>query len=167
MGTIITALATIAAAVIGAYMAHELKRRDRLHRSELGRPFAVIKGVSFSVDCDRAGKHGLSIFVDLSLCNVAGVDCAVGVYFSYATGQPIQDLNGVYRTYDNQVSTHVTLRPPTNEEIFRNVELWVPYEEIHVGPGLHDLVFYLAVIRESTGDLLASTGNYRWTFSQA
>jgi hypothetical protein len=175
MGAIITALATIAAAVIGAYMSHELKRRDRLHRSvnnvahrrlEILGPLAVIKGVSFSVDCERDGKQGLSIFVDLSLCNVAGADCAVAAYFSYATGQPIQDLNGAYRTYENQVSTHVTLRPSTREEIFRNVELWIPYEEIHVMPGLHDISFYVAVVRESTGDILAVTGNYTWTFSQ-
>jgi hypothetical protein len=175
MGTIIAALATIAAAVIGAYMAHELKRRDRLYRSvnnvphrriEIATPFAFIKGVSFSTDYDRDGKRGMSIFVDIALCNVAGVDCAVVAYFSYATGQPVQDLNGAYRTYENQVSTHVTLRPSTSEEIFRNVELWIPYEEIHVGSGLHDLSFYLAAVRESTEDLLASTGDYVWTFSQ-
>jgi len=85
MGTIITALATIAAAVLGAYMTHELKRRERLRSVEIARSFAVIKGISFSMDCDRDGKRGMIISVDLALCNITGVDCAVCAYFSCAT----------------------------------------------------------------------------------
>ena len=176
MDTIIAALATIAAAVIGAYVAHALRRRDQPRlgvddvsnrRMETATAFSVIKGVSFSMDEVRDQQHGMSIFVDLSLCNVAGVECSVAAYFSDATGQPLQDLNGVYRTYDNQVATSARLRASSNEEVFRNEELWIPYEELHLSIGRHGLTFYLAVVREATHEVLASTGDYSWTFDQA
>ena len=157
------AVATVLAAVVAVYAKHRLKAAPALLEV---RPFAHLYGVSFTMDHTQNERKGMLIKVDLALGNLEGVDCGVYVYFSFSNGQPLPDSNGQYRTYENQVSVGEGLLPLRREQIFRDVEMFLPYDELHLQPGTHSLSLFLRVCREATNETLLTTGNYTWTFTQ-
>jgi len=108
---------------------------------------------------------GMTINVDLSICNLESTDCYLIAYFYYVTGAPLRDLNGEYRTYDDSVSVGVPLVPSRREQTFRAIELFLPYDELHLESGIYDLSFFIRIAREATNQTLAKTGHYFWHFT--
>ena len=152
------AIGTIIAAIVGTGFAVYLRHR-------LSEPSAQIHEVTFQMDQRRDNRNGMVISVDLSTCNLQDIDCQVAAYFSDASGEPLRDLNDDYRSYDGEVSVGTSLTPSRREQHFFDVELFIPYAELHLTPGTHDLSLSVSLWRKATNQTLAKTTDYEWRFT--
>ena len=127
---------------------------------------ASIREVRWVTEHESEGERGLLTLVDAVLVGLSDVPCEIAVYFYFAGGQPLQDTNGQYRSYDNCVSVGQTIVPTKQEEVLHNFALFVPYNELHLSPGSWNLEIIINVIRISTGKRLAKMGPVGWTYIQ-
>ena len=156
------AAAIIVAALITVYGTHRIR-----HSTAFSDSSASIQDVSFAMDEIQDDRLGMTIFVNASICNLAGIDCRLAVYFYTAAGEPVCDYNGEYTTSDGHVSTSIPLLPARREDGFLDAELFIPYDELHLTRGTHDLSLFVCILRESNNQTLASTGYYPWRFTYA
>lgn len=98
----------------------------------------------------KDGKKGMKIFVDFSVQNMKGFTGSCAVYFYYENGDRVKDTNGSYTTSDNHAATHKTIKPSNDNSSYTDLEIFMPYSELEVGTGKHDLKFYCQIWENSS-----------------
>lgn len=87
---------------------------------------------------------GMKIHVDFEVVNSRGKQGFCAAYFYFENGNKLMDYNMQYRAIDGQVSTSVPFVPSYDESTFTDVELFMPYSELHVS-GAANLKFHVEV----------------------
>ena len=88
------------------------------------------------------GKAGMKIYVTFRVVDKKGVPCRVYVRFFDEAENPLQDTNNQYARPNGQVSVGEDFTPDTNNSLYENLVLFIPYEELHLtGEGRHALKF--------------------------
>lgn len=85
------------------------------------------------------GKYGMRIKGTFLIERSLNQSCKFVAYFYYANGTPLRDRNGVYNTQDGAVATGKDLVPRYASTQFTGEELFLPYDELHVGNGNFNL----------------------------
>jgi hypothetical protein len=72
--------------------------------------------------------------------------CKAVVHFFGFNGQPLVDYNAnpMFRTVDGFVSTGVDFIPMYDETTFPDLVMYIPYNELHLMPGVHQLAFKIS-----------------------
>lgn len=96
-------------------------------------------------------RKGMFIHLNFKVDGLAGAPCAASVYFLDATGQPIPDLNGKFKSKKGNVVSIRKFKPTANAVRYGDFKVFMPYEELHK-KGKHKILYY-AVIRSSKGIL--------------
>ncbi|UCG23397.1 MAG: S8 family serine peptidase [Chloroflexota bacterium] len=111
------------------------------------RPAAVIDDVSFSHDAVRDGEPGLEIEVSFDVANLQDqvVEIAAYFYFDGVANRPLRDFNDRYRSSGGVVSAGRAFTVEETTQSFRRFALFIPYSELHLSQGQHNLKFHLAV----------------------
>lgn len=109
-----------------------------------------IKDITVEHNVFKDGVKGMKILVDFSVQNMKGIDGSCAVYFYYANGDRVGDNNGKYGTSDGHAATHTTIKPCYDNSTYNNLEIFMPYNELEVGSGKHDLKFYCRVWENSS-----------------
>jgi hypothetical protein len=86
------------------------------------------------------GQEGIRIHTHFSLTNLKGKPCrAVATVFDRRTGQPLEDVNRQYRSNMGWVATVADFQAAYPQSDFPDFQLFLPYEELHLGEGIHEL----------------------------
>ena len=127
------------------------------------RPTAVIKDVNFSHDVVRDSQPGLEIEVSFDVANLQNQQGEIDAYFYFdgATNRPLRDFNDQYRSSNGVVSTGRTFAVKEDRQSFSRYTLLIPYSELHLSQGQHNLKFYLAVHGPEDGRPLATS---QWVY---
>jgi len=80
--------------------------------------------------------------------------CFATAYFSYQNGKPLRDSNGKYRDRSGNVAVSQDLMPTYDVTEFKDVVLFIPLDELHLGAGSYDLK-YRMVVYTDRGTLVA------------
>lgn len=81
------------------------------------------------------GVKGMKIHVDFNIKGMKGKKGKVLVYFEYPKGTGIKDLNGRYCTTGGKVCTSSTFTPGYDNSHYRDFEVFIPIDEIHMKKG--------------------------------
>ncbi len=101
-------------------------------------------------------RKGMQIHLKFSvkeMLNKRG-NCAVWFYFS--DGTKLKDYNGYYSTTDGQVSTSSNFAPNYENCIFNDFMIFMPYEELHLTQGYHNLKFDIGIFDNNRKQLVTS-----------
>ena len=100
--------------------------------------------------------NGKEIHLEFDVWNLLGKDCKAVAFFEFSTGQRLDDTNGQYRSSDGQVAALTRFRPAYEWTTYHDLTLYIPYAEMHLAPGQHNLR-YIVQIFSGPGELVCST----------
>ena len=100
--------------------------------------------------------NGKEIHLEFDVWNLLGKDCEAVAFFEFSTGQRLDDTNGQYRSSDGQVAALTKFRPAYEWTTYHDLTLYIPYAEMHLAPGQHNLR-YIVQIFSGPGELVCST----------
>lgn len=105
----------------------------------------------------RLKKYGLSIHLKFDIRNLKGNQCVAIAFFYWKNGGKLLDFNKKYRAKDGQVFTWKEFTPTYSYSTFNDLELFIPYNELHIEDGKrHNLKFYATLSCEHSGQLTES-----------
>jgi len=89
---------------------------------------------------------GMRIHASAVVRGQANNPCKAVVHFFGYNNQPLIDVNAnpMYRTVDGFVSTAVDFIPMYPETNFPDLVMYIPYNELHLMPGMHQLAFRIS-----------------------
>jgi hypothetical protein len=89
---------------------------------------------------------GMRIHASAIVRGQANNPCKAVVHFFGFNGQPLVDYNAnpMYRTVDGFVSAGVDFIPMYDETTFPDLVMYIPYIELHLMPGMHQLAFRIS-----------------------
>ena len=85
------------------------------------------------------GKKGLRIHADFNVNNAYGKTVMLQCFFFDSNGKPLVDFNNRYASYSGQVMTETKFVPKYEKTTFTDVTAFIPYSELHLLSGTHDL----------------------------
>lgn len=91
------------------------------------------------------GENGITIHFKVEIKNMKGVQCRVVAYFYDSNYKALKDLNGVYKTKDGEVSSGKNFIPSYDNSTFSNLEISIPYKELHNAQKGEQLKFFICV----------------------
>lgn len=109
-----------------------------------------IKDVRVEHNVFKEGVKGMKILVDFTVQNMKGIDGSCAVYFYYKDGRTVKDKNQRYYTAAGDAATHTNIKPGYDSTVYTDWEIFMPYNELEVGTGKHELKFYCQIWENSS-----------------
>lgn len=113
---------------------------------------AQIKSISVSKDQYLdGGSKGIIIHVAFDVQNMKDKEVRASAYFYDIDGNALNDTNNAYRTSDDKVSTGKTVKPSSDNSSFNDLQLTIPYSELHQsGTNSRTIKFSISIWDRST-----------------
>lgn len=126
---------------------------------------AVFDRMSVDYNVIENGRKGMRIHVDFSTLNLKGVNSYLAIYFEKKDGSPILTNNRDYRSTTGQLMVYQKLTPAYDNTVYKDITLFMPYDELSLSRGRHDLRMEISVIHEN-GDLVTQLERYDFWYEQ-
>lgn len=136
-------------------MGYEWMKQQRAKKNQMlpkylttpltGKPSATILKVWEDFNVDQANQKGLLIHVDFSYQSLPAQGGAIAAYFYLENDMPLRDLNGKYCSQSGHVCVERSFKPPILQSRYTDFQLFMPYDELHTGPGNYSLKFFVVI----------------------
>lgn len=104
-------------------------------------------------DVTEGEKKGMKIHLKFSAKNMKGIDAYAAVYFEKKNGEKIEGNNSAYRSKNGQLAVYKSIKPAYDDAVYKDLQLFMPYSEINISKGKHDLKLDADIIL-SNGDMV-------------
>lgn len=129
-------------------------------------PKATIKSVRPELDV-RKDQNGLLIHLNFEIQGYEHASCLAVAYFRYANDSPLQDIDNEYQSADGQVCTSTSFSPGYEKTIYEDLQLFIPYSQLHVVAGAHELEFDVNLWDENdTTNSIAKSETTEFSYTQ-
>lgn len=91
------------------------------------------------------GVKGMNLLLDFSVKGMKGKKGRCVVYFYDKDGNKLKDKNKSYHTVDGQISVGRDIEPGYEESWYTDFTLFMPYSELELSPGTHELKYHCQV----------------------
>ena len=125
-------------------------------------PSATIGQVRTEFDVERQGTTGMKIHLAFTVFNAGNRTFAAAAQFFLASGAPLRDFNDKYTAQDGMVWAWALCERKQFYIGPQKIVLFMPYSELHMRSGNHNLGF-LASIWDDRGIQLARSGFFSFT----
>jgi hypothetical protein len=96
----------------------------------------------------RVGEKGMLIHVAFEVGGMKGEQGHVAAYFFFANGAPLLDSDQQYRDVSGRVSVGESFVPIYDAAVWHDFQLFIPYSQLHLSSGRHDLKFHVVVFKK-------------------
>ncbi len=114
---------------------------------------AEFEKISVDYNVKENGRLGMRVHVKFSVFNMKGVDSNLTLYFEKSDGTKLTTTNTKFSSKDGQVAVSRALKPGYDDTIYKDLEIFVPYDELKLGRGKYELKMDADVTLEN-GDLV-------------
>lgn len=110
-------------------------------------PSAIFGAIWFEHNLPWGIYFGMRIHAGLAIRGQQNNPCKVVAHFFGMHGQPLVDFNfnPLFRTVDGFVTTVVDIIPLYEEATYPDIAMYIPYSELHLMPGFHQLMCRLSL----------------------
>lgn len=115
----------------------------------------------------RDGRTGMLIHAHFIIQGARQDTCQIAAYFYYANGEILKDFDQDYRASDGQASVGEEFTPEYDSTEFEDYTLFMPYDELHMEAGNHELKFDLQVHHQPSGKVAVQSEYTSFTLNQA
>ena len=134
-------------------------------------PSATLQKMWVDYNAIEDGRAGMMMHLDFTVYNMKGKECFLGLYFQYNNGKPENWIKfpGKYDKYhatDGTLHRGVTYTPSYDEAVYKDIQLFMPYDEIKLNPGTYDLAISPQVAIKN-GKNIAWFDLYEFEFNKA
>jgi hypothetical protein len=111
---------------------------------------------------------GMRIHTSLVVRGQTNNQCKVVAHFFDVNGQPLRDFNfnPMFGTVDGFVSTAVDIIPFYEETTYPDIVIYLPYHELHMLPGMHQLVCRISLYAVDRNNFIAQSVFQPFMFTQ-
>jgi hypothetical protein len=143
---------------------------EKIDDDQSGAPDKTAATVTFEklwVDFDvmENNRKGMRIHAKFRVFNMKDVDSYLAIYFETKTGEKLKTENTAYRSGDGQVAVFRSMKPGYDESVYSDLQLFMPYDELKLRPGRHDLKMDADIILKN-GDLVKHLTYYEFWVQQ-
>lgn len=110
----------------------------------------------------RNSKYGMSIKGAFQINNAVSRKCKFVAHFYTSDGAPLKDFNQQYYTPDDNVAVGEDITPKYSVTLCET-EIYIPYEELHLAVGNHNLKVLVSVF-DDQGRIIAQGGAAYFTY---
>jgi hypothetical protein len=115
-------------------------------------PKASIEKIWVEYNVTENELQGLRIHTKFNIYNYKGIGGNCIAYFYTNDGTPLKDYNNRYYTSTGFVSANTKFEPAYENTLFNDLTIFIPYDELHVANGSHDLKFRVELHRGDVTD---------------
>lgn len=119
--------------------------------------------VDFNVK--EKGRMGMRIHTKFSVLNMKGVKSYLAIYFQKKDGTELMSNDPDFRSRNGNLALFQLLRPAYANTIYKDIELFMPYAELNLDRGRHDLKLDIDLISEN-GELIEHMGYYEFWYEE-
>lgn len=96
-------------------------------------------GIDVDYNVTENGRKGMRMTVNFTVTGMKGMDSYLAIHIQTRDGDPIPANPGDYRDVNGNLAVFQTLRPDYDETLYKDLELFLPYDEIDLSTGRHNL----------------------------
>ena len=130
-----------------------------------GKASAELEKIWVDYDVRENGRLGMRIHVRFSVFNMKGVDSQLVVSFEKADGTQLTTTDKKFANKDGQVAVSRALKPGWDDTVYKDLDVFMPYEELKLGPGRYDLKMDADVTHQN-GDLVEHLGYHDFEYEK-
>lgn len=127
-------------------------------------PSATFEDLWVDYDVTENGHKGMRIHVKFTLKNMKDVDSYLAIYFEKKDGEKLKSQNTTYKSKSGQLALYKTLKPGYDESVYKDLQVFMPYSEMNLPSGRHDLKLDADIIYKN-GDLIKHLKYHEFWFS--
>jgi len=124
---------------------------------------AIFEDLWVDYDVTEGGQKGMRIHVKFTAMNMKDIDGYVAVYFEKKNGERITGNSAGYRSKSGQLAVYKSIKPAYKESVYKDVTLFMPYSEIKIEKGKHDLKLEVNIILKN-GDMVKHLKDHDFWF---
>ena len=128
-------------------------------------PSAKFEDMWVEYDITENGRKGMRIHVKCRTYNLKDVDCYLAIYFEKENGEILKTENMDFRSKNGQVALYKLLTPGYTETVYDDLKVFMPYAELNLGSGKHDLTMDADIIYKN-GDLIKHLKYYDFWYEK-
>ena len=142
-----------------------IKEAPVTDKRKSGKASAEFEKIWVDYNVKENGRLGMRVHVKFSVFNMKDVDSNLTLYFEKADGTKLTTTNTKFSSKDGQVAVSRTLKPGFDDTIYKDLEIFMPYEELKLGRGKYNLKMDADVTLEN-GDLVEHLGYHDFTYEK-
>jgi hypothetical protein len=124
----------------------------------------TLKDVTVQHNIYKDNVYGMKILVSFAIKNANGKECLAAAYFYDEDGTPLQDQNNKFNTSDNKVGVGKNFTPQYASSVYTDLELFMPYDELHLPDGKSHLKFKLTIWNDKKD--VCQSGAYYFNYTK-
>ena len=129
------------------------------------KPAGKFTKMSVEYNVRENNLYGMRIHTNFSTYNMKGVDSYLAIYFQKKDGSKLLSNNDTYRSKTGQVAVFKLLKPNFDETEFKDLQMFIPYNEFNLTPGKYDLQMDTALIYEN-GTMIEHLNLYDFQYEE-
>ncbi len=108
---------------------------------------AEVQAVWFTHNAVNQGQKGIIVHVKFTVSGCLGRDVTLATWF-FLNGAPLKDFDRQFATADGNVCAWMTVRPIYQTAVFSDCTFFVPYDQLHMARGVHEIEVRVGVISD-------------------
>ncbi len=96
-------------------------------------------GIEVDYNVKDNGRLGMRMTVNFTVTGLKGKDSYLAIHFQNRDGDPIPANPGDYRDVKGNLAVFQTIKPDYDETLYKDLELFLPYDEFDLPAGRHEL----------------------------
>jgi hypothetical protein len=112
---------------------------------------ATFDKVWVDYDVTSGGQRGMRIHTKFSVSGMKGVAGFLRIRFQKADGTYLKSSDGNYEDDEGSVAAEDNIKPGYEPTDYNDFDVFIPYNEFHLGPGKYDLKMDIDLMDASSG----------------
>ncbi|CAN5868051.1 hypothetical protein BH20ACI4_BH20ACI4_35200 [soil metagenome] len=96
-------------------------------------------GIDVDYNVTENGKSGMRMTINFTVTGLKEKDSYLAIHFQTRDGDPLPANPGDYRDVKGNLAVFQTLKPDYDETLYKDLKLFLPYDEIDLSAGRHEL----------------------------
>lgn len=142
-----------------------VKETPVVDKRKSGKAGAEFEKIWVDYNVKENGRLGMRVHVKFSVFNMKDVDSNLTLYFEKSDGTKLTTTNTKFSSKDGQVAVSRALKPGYDDTIYKDLEIFMPYNELKLGPGKYDLKMDADLTLEN-GDLVEHLGYHDFMYEK-
>ena len=116
-------------------------------------PSTSFDSIWVDYDVEEGDLRGMMIHLSFSAYNMKEMDAYVAIYFEYNDDLAgfLKDKNKKFQSSEGDVAIYKSIKPAYDPAVYKDLQLFMPYSELDLEPGIYDLTMDAKLIFKQGG----------------
>ena len=118
-------------------------------------PSATFDSIWVDYGITEGGALGMKVHVAFSAYGMKNMDAYLAIYFKYNDDLAgfLKDKNKKFQSSEGDVAVYQSIKPAYDPAVYKDIDIFVPYSELDLEPGIYDLTMDVKLIYQKGGVL--------------